>query len=76
MLIVILWKYFGFHMMLYVAGLQGIDKSLLEAAEMDGASAFQRFRHITLPLLGPMIRLVDLLLRRRRRCSSSTSSCR
>jgi raffinose/stachyose/melibiose transport system permease protein len=56
-LIVILWKFFGFHMMLYVAGLQGIDKSLLEAAEMDGASALQRFRHITLPLLAPMIRL-------------------
>jgi raffinose/stachyose/melibiose transport system permease protein len=56
-LIVILWKYFGFYMMLYIAGLQGIDKSLLEAAEMDGASAFQRFRYITLPLLGPMIRL-------------------
>jgi raffinose/stachyose/melibiose transport system permease protein len=56
-LIVVLWKFFGFHMMLYVAGLQGIDKSLLEAAEMDGASALQRFRHITLPLLAPMIRL-------------------
>jgi raffinose/stachyose/melibiose transport system permease protein len=56
-LIVIVWKYFGFHMMLYVAGLQSLDKSLLEAAEMDGASAFQRFRYITLPLLGPMIRL-------------------
>ena len=56
-LIVILWKYFGFYTMLYVAGLQGIDRSLLEAAEMDGASPFQRFRHITLPLLGPMIRL-------------------
>ncbi|HUO91554.1 MAG TPA: sugar ABC transporter permease [Rhizomicrobium sp.] len=56
-LIVVLWKYFGFHMMLYVAGLQGIDKSLLEAAEMDGASPFQRFWHITLPQLGPMIRL-------------------
>jgi len=56
-LIVILWKYFGFHMMLYIAGLQGIDKSLLEAAEMDGASPAQRFWHITLPLLGPMIRL-------------------
>ena len=56
-LVVIVWKYFGFYMMLYVAGLQGIDKSLLEAAEMDGAGPFQRFRHITLPLLGPMIRL-------------------
>src|SRR5947209_762147 len=56
-LIVVLWKYFGFHMMLYVAGLQSIDKALLEAAEMDGADAFRRFWHITLPLLGPMIRL-------------------
>ena len=56
-LIVIVWKYFGFYMMLYVAGLQNIDKSLLEAAEMDGAGRWQRFRYITLPLLGPMIRL-------------------
>jgi len=56
-LIVILWKYFGFHMMLYVAGLQSIDKSLLEAAEMDGAGPWQRFWRITLPLLGPMVRL-------------------
>jgi raffinose/stachyose/melibiose transport system permease protein len=56
-LTVIVWKYFGFHMMLYIAGLQSLDRSLLEAAEMDGAGAFQRFRYITLPLLGPMIRL-------------------
>jgi raffinose/stachyose/melibiose transport system permease protein len=54
---VIVWKYFGFHMMLYVAGLQGVDKSLLEAAEIDGANAWQRFLHVTLPALGPMIRL-------------------
>jgi len=56
-LVVIVWKYFGFYMMLYIAGLKGIDKSVLEAAEVDGASALQRFRYITLPLLGPMIRL-------------------
>jgi raffinose/stachyose/melibiose transport system permease protein len=56
-LIVILWKYFGFHMMLYIAGLQGIESEMLEAAEMDGAKPLQRFWHITLPLLGPMIRL-------------------
>jgi raffinose/stachyose/melibiose transport system permease protein len=56
-LIVIIWKYFGFHMMLYIAGLQSIDQNLIEAATMDGASAAQRFWHITLPLLGPMIRL-------------------
>ena len=37
-LIVIVWKYFGFHMMLYIAGLQSVDGSLLEAAEMDGAT--------------------------------------
>ena len=56
-LVVIVWKYFGFHMMLYVAGLQGMDKSLLEAAAIDGASPWQRFWRITFPLLGPMIRL-------------------
>ena len=44
-------------MMLYMEGLQGIDREMLEAAEMDGATLFQRFWHITLPLLGPMIRL-------------------
>ena len=43
-LIVIVWKYFGFHMMLYIAGMQSIDSSLYEAAEIDGASAWQRFR--------------------------------
>jgi raffinose/stachyose/melibiose transport system permease protein len=56
-LAVVVWKYFGFHMMLYVAGLQGVDKSLLEAAEIDGATAWQKFRHVTLPTLAPMIRL-------------------
>jgi len=56
-LVVIVWKYFGFHMMLYIAGLQGIDAALYEAARIDGAGAWQRFRFITLPQLAPMIRL-------------------
>ena len=56
-LVAVVWKYFGFHMMLYIAGLQGIDRDLYEAAEIDGASSFQRFRFITLPQLAPMIRL-------------------
>src|SRR5262249_7280317 len=56
-LVVILWKYFGFHMMLYIAGLQGIDRELYEAAEIDGAGTWQRFRFITIPQLAPMIRL-------------------
>lgn len=56
-LAVIVWKYFGFHMMLFIAGLQSLDKSVLEAAEIDGASGWQRFRFITLPLLGSTVRL-------------------
>lgn len=56
-LVVVVWKYFGFHMVLYIAGLQQIDKSLYEAARMDGASAWQQFRLITVPLLGSTIRL-------------------
>jgi raffinose/stachyose/melibiose transport system permease protein len=56
-LTVIVWKYFGFHMMLYIAGLQSIDRNLYEAADMDGATPLQRFWHVTLPQLGPMIRI-------------------
>ena len=46
-LLVILWKYFGFHMMLFIAGLQGIDRNLFDAADIDGANRWQRFRSIT-----------------------------
>jgi raffinose/stachyose/melibiose transport system permease protein len=56
-LTVIVWKYFGFHMMLYIAGLQSIDPNLYEAAAIDGANGWHRFRHITLPGLKPMILL-------------------
>ena len=44
----------GFTMLLYLAGLQGIPAAYYEAAAMDGAGAWQRFRHITWPLLGPV----------------------
>src|SRR6478736_2485980 len=54
---VIVWKYFGFHMMLFIAGLQSVDKSVLEAAEIDGATGWQKFRYVTLPLLGSTLRL-------------------
>lgn len=56
-IIVVVWKYFGFHMMLYIAGLQGIDRQLYEAAEIDGANARQRFWSITVPQLAPMLKL-------------------
>jgi raffinose/stachyose/melibiose transport system permease protein len=50
------WKYFGFHMLLYLAGLQNIPIELEEAARIDGANSFQNFWYITLPLLGSTIR--------------------
>ena len=54
---VISWKYFGFHMVLILAGLQLIPTDLEEAASIDGASWWQGFRFVTLPLLGPTIRV-------------------
>lgn len=56
-LIVSVWKYFGFYMILYIAGLQQIDRSLYEAARIDGATGWQTFSRITVPLLGSTIRL-------------------
>jgi len=54
---VISWKYFGFHMILLMAGLQTIPGELDEAAAIDGANWWDTFRYITLPLLGPTIRV-------------------
>jgi len=50
------WKYFGFHMLLYMTGLQNIPTEIEEAGRMDGANAFQNFFYITLPLLSSTIR--------------------
>jgi raffinose/stachyose/melibiose transport system permease protein len=55
--VAITWKYFGFHMILYLAGLQQIPRELEEAAALDGATKWKTFRHVTLPLLGPTIRI-------------------
>jgi len=55
--VIISWKYFGFHMILMLAGLQGIPRELEEAAAIDGATRRQSIRYITLPLLGPTIRV-------------------
>ena len=54
---VVIWKYFGFHMMLFIAGLQAIDKNMLEAAEIDGATPVQKFFFVTLPALASTVRL-------------------
>lgn len=56
-LAVVLWKYFGFHMMIFIAGLQGISRDYYEAARIDGATRTQILRYVTLPMLAPTIRL-------------------
>ena len=56
-LLVVVWKYFGFHMMLFIAALQTIDRSMLEAARIDGASRWQSLRYVVIPSLAPTIRL-------------------
>lgn len=48
-----IWKNLGFNMLLFLAGLQGIPDTYYEAAEIDGANGFAKFRYITLPLLSP-----------------------
>ncbi|MCP8940086.1 sugar ABC transporter permease [Alsobacter sp. SYSU M60028] len=56
-LVVVVWKYFGFHMMLFIAALQGMDRNLIEAARIDGATRVQQLRFVVIPLLYPTIRL-------------------
>ncbi len=49
------WKNFGYNMLICIAGLQSIPEELYEAAALDGATAWQRFRHVTLPMLQPTL---------------------
>ena len=55
------WKNFGYNMLIFIAGLQSIPEELYEAAHLDGASAVQRFRHVTLPMLGPTMLFVAVI---------------
>jgi len=57
LMLIISWKYIGFAVILFLAGLQSIPEELFEAAAIDGASYWQTQRRITLPLLGPTIRI-------------------
>ncbi len=56
------WKYMGYFMVIYLAGLQGISSELYEAANIDGASAWQKFWYITLPQLAPTTFFVSVML--------------
>ncbi|MGY3040783.1 multiple sugar transport system permease protein [Rhodanobacter sp. TND4EL1] len=55
------WKNFGYNMIIFLAGLQAIPPDLYEASRIDGASAWQQFRHITLPMLKPTMLMVGIL---------------
>jgi len=55
LLLVVVWKYFGFHMALFVAGRQGINNDVLEAAKIDGATRWQTTWSVILPLMRPVV---------------------
>jgi multiple sugar transport system permease protein len=55
------WKNFGYHILIFIAGLQAIPEELYEAAYLDGAGPWRRFRHVTLPMLGPTLGFVGLI---------------
>ena len=54
-ILAITWRWTGYNMVFYLSGLQGIDDSFYEAADIDGVGAFEKFKSITLPMLKPII---------------------
>lgn len=60
-MIMSIWRGLGYNMLLFLAGLQGIPKEFYEAAEIDGADAWQRFLHVTFPLLSPTTFMIAVL---------------
>lgn len=56
------WKYMGYYMVIYLAGLQGISAELYEAAALDGANTWQKFRYVTWPQLRPTTFFVTVML--------------
>jgi multiple sugar transport system permease protein len=60
-IVMAVWKNFGYNMLIFIAGLQAIPAELYEAAHLDGAGAWRRFVHITVPMLGPTLLFVSLV---------------
>ncbi len=58
---VVIWQYLGYSMVIYLSGLQNIPAELYEAVKIDGANGFQRFRHVTFPLLAPSLTINVIL---------------
>ena len=59
--ILAIWKNFGYNMIIFVAGLQSVPEELYEAARIDGAGALRQFRHITVPMLAPTFLFVGII---------------
>ena len=59
--VLIVWKFAGFYMLILLVGLQSIPQEVFEAAAIDGASRWQTFRRVTLPLLRPSLALALIL---------------
>lgn len=60
-IILAVWKNFGYNMIIFIAGLQNIPEDLYEAAGIEGATAWQQFKHITIPLLAPTTLFISVI---------------
>lgn len=61
LIIVSVWKLIGYNMILFLTGLSTINQELLEASKIDGANAYNTFKHVTIPLLSPTIFFVTII---------------
>ena len=60
-IVLAVWKNFGYNMVIFLVGLQSIPEPLYEAARIDGASVWRQFRHVTLPTLAPIVTMVNIM---------------
>ncbi|WP_420330231.1 carbohydrate ABC transporter permease [Paenibacillus contaminans] len=60
-IIIAAWGGIGNYMLLFLAGLQGIPKDVYESAELDGATGWRKFVHITIPMLGPVLNIIMMI---------------
>jgi multiple sugar transport system permease protein len=60
-IVMAVWKNFGYNMLIFIAGLQAIPEELYEAARLDGAGPLRQFRNVTLPMLGPTLLFVGVI---------------
>jgi len=60
-IVLAVWKGFGYTMIIFIAGLQNVPEELYEAARIDGAGPWRQFRHVTVPMLGPTFLFVGIV---------------